>query len=313
MPLSPADQALIADMKQRQFHIKKRQRATDAIGYEERRYRAVLRFVAGMLVAAVVAGIFWAVLRTVPRRSGWWLPLLVYIALGAILGVQLGQSMLRTRWGRRLLARNERRLREKYSGDLHAGRRWLQFYYRGEDISSYVPQILYFIDQEQLDSVEAALALAKKHHREGTLFAKRALEAFNDVAAQTNVVVVSSVDQAARPSSRVMRFVKSERPGVWFVTAAPEGSKVEQFDNGRIALVTRPTDSGATITQQSGPDQPSTGCFPRGCRAVPGPGAGLPRRHDRGRAATRSGLRGDPRVSQGGHLVRPRGGRVQRP
>ena len=45
MPLSPADQALIDDMKQRELHLKSRQRATDAILYEVRRYRAVLRCV----------------------------------------------------------------------------------------------------------------------------------------------------------------------------------------------------------------------------------------------------------------------------
>ena len=41
MPLSPADERLIADMKQREFHLKARQRAADAILYRVRRYRAV--------------------------------------------------------------------------------------------------------------------------------------------------------------------------------------------------------------------------------------------------------------------------------
>jgi hypothetical protein len=249
MRLSPADEALIADMKQRQFHIKKRQRATDAILYQERRFRAMLLLVVGVVVASVAAGIFWAALRTVPHRSGWWLPLLVFVVLGAILGVQLGQSLLRTRWGRRLLAQHERRLRQRYSGDLHAGRRWLQFYFRGEDIAPYVPQILYFVEEERrLDSVQAALALAKANQRHDTLFAQRALEAFNDVAGQATVVVVSSSDHAGFPSSRIMRFVTSDRPGVWYVTSAPEGLKVEQFDGGRIALVTTPTGTGATIS-----------------------------------------------------------------
>ena len=64
------------------------------------------------------------------------------------------------------------------------------------------------------------------------MFAERALDRFNSVAAQTNLVVVSSTDEAGRPSSRMMRFVKSDRPGVWYVTTAPEGPKVREFDHG---------------------------------------------------------------------------------
>ena len=71
---------------------------------------------------------------------------------------------------------------------------------------------------------------------------------FNSVAAQTNVVIISSTDTSGRPSSRVMRFVTAGTPGVWYVTTAPEGPKVHEFDGGRVAVVTAPTESGATIT-----------------------------------------------------------------
>ena len=136
----------------------------------------------------------------------------------------------------------------EYTSELHAGRRWLPFYYQDEDISAYVPQILYFIEGEQrFDSVQAALAFAKENPRDSTTFAARALDMFDKVAAQTNLVVVSSADEAGTPSSRVMRFVRSDRPGVWYVTTAPEGTKAHEFDHGRIALVTPPTESGATI------------------------------------------------------------------
>lgn len=249
MPLSPADQALLANMKQREVHIKKRRRAADSIRFEARRYRGALVFSVAVAVVVVVAGLYFEAMRTVPDRSAWWLPTLVTGTLAVIVGVELGQAALRSHLGRRLLARNEKRLREKYSGDLHAGRRWLQFYYQDEDISAYVRQILYFIEEERrFDSVHEALVFAKKHHRESTMVATRALDSFEDVAAQTNLLVVSSADESGRSSGRIMRFVKSERPGVWYVTTAPEGTKVREFDRGRVAVVTPPTTSGATIS-----------------------------------------------------------------
>jgi hypothetical protein len=45
-----------------------------------------------------------------------------------------------------------------------------------------------------------------------------------------------------------MRFVKSDRPGVWYVTTAPTGLKVHEFDRGLVAMLTAPTASGATIS-----------------------------------------------------------------
>ena len=130
-----------------------------------------------------------------------------------------------------LLAKKEGRLRTEHTSELHAGRRWQPFYYQDEDISAYVPQILYFIEGEQrFDSVQAALAFAKENPPDNTTFAWRALDMFNKVAAQTNLVVVSSADEAGTPSSRVMRFVKSDRPGVWYVTTAPKGNRVHEFD-----------------------------------------------------------------------------------
>ncbi|TVZ03768.1 hypothetical protein EAS64_14990 [Trebonia kvetii] len=65
--------------------------------------------------------------------------------------------------------------------------------YQGEDISHYVPQILYVIDSEQrFDSVQAALEFVKQHHHENTQAGAHGLQQFEAVAAQTNLVVVSS-------------------------------------------------------------------------------------------------------------------------
>src|SRR5262249_34577845 len=134
-------------------------------------------------------------------------------------------------------------------GDLHAGRRWQRFYYQGEDISAYVPQILYFIDAEgRFDSVEEALAFAREHRLESAALNERAIERFNSIVARTSVLAVATTDDSGTPSIRPMRFVTSDRPGVWYVTTAPEGNKVAQLDRGRLALLTQPTEVGETIS-----------------------------------------------------------------
>jgi len=248
MPLSPDDEALIADMKQREFHIKSRQRAVDAIQYQVRRYRTVLVAVVGGIGGVVGAVVFLAANPAHAGQRNWWL-MFVNIVLGAVLGVLLGQTLLRTRWGRSLVARREARIGQKYTSELHAGRRWLRFYYEGEDISAYVPQILYFIESEgRFDSVHEALAFARANRQHSATIDQRALDRFNSIAGQTSLVAVSSTDETGTPSIRPMRFVKSDRPGVWYVTTSPEGNKVRELDRGRIALLTQPTESGETIS-----------------------------------------------------------------
>jgi len=247
MPLSPADRALVEDMKQRELHVKRRQRAADAILYRQRRFRLVCGVVGAVVLALVVLAVLQAVVGKLPEHSNVPLARALTLALGAALGAYVVEHLLRTSWGRRLLAWNEGRLRRRYSADLHAGRRWLPFYYEGEDIAAYVGQILYFVDEEQrFDSVRAALEFARQNRRESTRFAARARAKFDDVAALTNVLVVASTDAAGRPSSRVMRFVKSGRPGVWYMTTAPDGPKVPELDLGRVALVAV-TPTGSTI------------------------------------------------------------------
>lgn len=249
MALSAEDEQLVAAMKQRELHLKRRQLAAETILYRVRRLRAVVVTLTAVVVAAALTGVFYAVASTVPDRPGSWRLAVLNGVIGAALGASLGQSLLRTKPGRAFLEAEESRLREKFRTDLDTGRRWIRFFHRGEDISAYVPQILYFIEGEgRFDSVEEAVAFVHLHAPESAGFEAQALSFFTDIAAQTNAVVVSSTDSAGHPSSRVMRFVKSDRPGVWFVTTSPEGPKVREFDRGIVAVVTVPTEDGATIS-----------------------------------------------------------------
>jgi general stress protein 26 len=72
----------------------------------------------------------------------------------------------------------------------------------------------------------------KQHHHENPQDQAHALRQFNAVAAQTNLMVLSSVDAEGQPSSRVMRFVKTDRPGVWYAATAPDSPKVHEVNEG---------------------------------------------------------------------------------
>lgn len=249
MPVSTTDQQLLETMKQREFSLKKRQRAANAIFQEARRHRTWLVTLTALVVGVIVTVVVFAVGSSSRDWTTLWHQSLGGFVVGTIAGVLVGQGWLHTRLGERVLDKKELQLNQKYSGDLHAGRRWQQFYYQGEDISTYIPQILYLIESEhRFDSVDEALAFARLHTRESASFRARGLELYREVVAQTDLLVISSADGAGRPSSRFMRFVTTDRPGVWYVTSAPDAPKVHEFDHSPIAVITVPTDNGATIS-----------------------------------------------------------------
>lgn len=249
MPLTSEDQKLLESMKERELNLKKRQRAANAIFNEERRYRRLLLALAALLVAIALTVVDVLVLTATVHPVHIVRQALTVFVLGAIFGILVGEGWLRTSAGNRLLEHNEVRLNQKHSGDLHAGRRWQQFYYQDEDISAFIPQILYAIESEhRFDSVREALAFVKEHSHETFQFRDHGLKLFNSIADETNLAVISSSDADGRPSSRFMRFVRTERPGVWYVTTAPDAPKVHELDRGVAALITAPTERGATIS-----------------------------------------------------------------
>lgn len=249
MTLSPADRELVDAMKQRELHLKRRQRAADRVEHELRRHGGLVVAGIAACVVVVVMGVFLAVESTLPDPTGWWRPTLVVVVIAVVLGALLGQALLRTRRGRAHLARHRNRLWEKYAGDLYAARRWTPFHHQGEDVAAYVSQVLYFLEGGRgCESVAEALALARSHPVDVPGFADRARARFDAVAASTNHLVLTSTDATGNPSSRVMTFVRSDLPDTWYVATPPVGPKVEELDLGRVALVTLPPASGGTIS-----------------------------------------------------------------
>jgi len=251
--MTAEDQRVLHNMRQRELTLKKRQRAANAIFHETTRYRRLLMFVTALAVAILVTAVFLAT-QVVYRPNEADASLITWEAarvliIGAIVGLLVGAGWLRLAPGRRLLDRKEAQLNQKYSGDLHAGRRWQQFFYRDEEISVYIPQILHLIESEhQFDNVDEALAFVKSCRHDDPRFRDRGLALFNSVAAGTDLIVVASADEQGRPSSRFMRFVTTDRPGVWCVTSAPDTPKVHELDRGVVSIITAPSEKGEAIS-----------------------------------------------------------------
>lgn len=140
------------------------------------------------------------------------------------------------------------RLRTMYAGPLLASKRWLQFYYKGRDISPYIPQILYYLQNESaLKTVDEVLAFidgetpseVKEHN---------VLDKFRRFIGETNQMVLSTATADGIPSSRQMRFIVSpEKSNVWYFGSAPETPKIAELDLGKAAINTIPTSTGMTI------------------------------------------------------------------
>lgn len=249
MPLDPTQAALVDDMKMRELQMKRKVRATDALLYRERRFRAVLLAIFGVLTAIVAALVIFEFLRRTLDREGWPPLAVAVIVLSVVAGVQIGKGVLKTRAGKRVLGFRERQLLRRYGGELASGRRWSQFYYKGEDIAPYVPQILYFLESDQrFSTVDEALEFAKRNRQANTVLAARAVKEFAAVERDGNLMVVASVGADGVPSARLMRYVRTETPGVWLVSTTADAPEVAEFDTRRTAIVTLPTPDGGSIS-----------------------------------------------------------------
>ncbi|WP_409021870.1 pyridoxamine 5'-phosphate oxidase family protein [Dellaglioa sp. P0083] len=140
------------------------------------------------------------------------------------------------------------KLRVTYAGPLLASKRWLQFYYKDRDISPYIPQILYYLQNEsKLKTVDEVLAFID----EGTpsdVEEHNVLDKFRRFIGETNQMVLSTASADGMPASRQMRFIVSpDKSNVWYFGSAPETPKIAELDLGKAAINTIPTSTGMTI------------------------------------------------------------------
>lgn len=144
----------------------------------------------------------------------------------------------------------ENKIYRRYAGELHAGRRWIQFYYKGRDIGPLIPQILYYVDSEKIfKSIDEAI-----NHIEQSItkYEQVGVNRFQYLAKMINWVIVSSISEENHPSSRVMRFVKvPDKPNVWLMASPPDTPKVREWDNSKVAIFTPPLDNGMTISSNN--------------------------------------------------------------
>ena len=241
--------------------------------------------------------------------------MLLNIVLGAIIGRAAGPRPPAHAVGPHGCSpRRRRRLLLEYTSELHAGRRWLPFYYQDEDISAYVPQILYFIDGEQrFDSVHAALAFAKENPHDS-----------NPVRPSStgDVRQGRGADQPGRRLER-RRSRHAVEPGDALRQVGPtrrlvrddgaegkQGPRVrprsDRADDGTDGA--RARRSGATGSR-SGGQQFS---FPEVADLYRAQVPGYVDRLTDDEQQREAGLRADTAVGQGRHLARARGRRVPR-
>src|SRR6187402_302464 len=119
MPLNRDESAFLEDMRQRELHLKRKQRAADVVLFKERRFRATLVTASGILMAVVAAFLIFEMMRSTFERVGWRPLGIAVVALCIVLGVQAGRALLRTPPGRHLVEFRERKLRERYADELN--------------------------------------------------------------------------------------------------------------------------------------------------------------------------------------------------
>ncbi|WP_270309286.1 pyridoxamine 5'-phosphate oxidase family protein [Weissella confusa] len=249
--MTPYDEQLVAHMKLREHHMKRRQVTTNKIFRLQKRVKQVTTLI-GTLVSTIIlmAILIYSPLDVRERLQG--LPrvdVLIFVGLLIIMSFIM-HKMIECGTMKRFFKRQSAKIRRRYSGELHAGRRWIQFYYKGRDIGPLIPQILYYVDSEgEFDSVDTAI-----NHIDQTVgrLQKAGVEKFQRYARLTNQVILSSIRSDGKPSSRLMRFVKvPDRPNVWLMASAPDTPKIAELTNNRVAIFTPPTRDGATISSNN--------------------------------------------------------------
>ncbi|WP_270321134.1 hypothetical protein [Weissella confusa] len=249
--MTQTDAEIIEHMKLRELNMKHRQVTANKIFRMQKRVRQVTMLVLSLVSSVALLALFLFSPLDVHDRLQY-LPKVDVLIFFILLWVT---AFIWNKLGnvgplKRFFQREASKIRRRYSGELHAGRRWIQFYYKGRDIGPLIPQILYYVDSEhEFDSIDEAIVHIDKGVAKQQL---AGIGKFQRYAKMTNRVIISSVQESGQPSSRLMRFVKvPDRPNVWLMASAPDTPKIAEMTNSKVAIFTPPTRDGATISSNN--------------------------------------------------------------
>lgn len=247
--ISKEDKRLLDEMVVRERNMKKRRDISGLMLHKLRLFKRRLIMFLTVLSTGILLGLY---MTFEPFKMLSVVSIIeVNVLVAAILFLftsYFWQVMLK-RWPlKHLISWYKTKLRVTYAGPLLASKRWLQFYYKDRDISPYIPQILYYLQNEsKLKTVDEVLAFIDEG-APSEVEEHNVLDKFRRFIGETNQMVLSTVSADGMPASRQMRFIVSpDKANVWYFGSAPETPKIAELDLGKAAINTIPTSTGMTI------------------------------------------------------------------
>lgn len=247
--ISKEDKRLLDEMVVRERNMKKRRDISGLMLHKLRLFKRRLVVFLTVLSTGILLGLY---MTFEPFKMLSVVSIIeVNVLVAAILFLftsYFWQIMLKHWPLKHLISWYKTKLRVTYAGPLLASKRWLQFYYKDRDISPYIPQILYYLQNEsKLKTVDEVLAFIDEG-APSEVEEHNVLDKFRRFIGETNQMVLSTASADGMPASRQMRFIVSpDKSNVWYFGSAPETPKIAELDLGKAAINTIPTSTGMTI------------------------------------------------------------------
>ena len=245
------DKNILKHMRIREYHLNYRQRIINKVLIKQDHLKKFEVLILSVLSSFILGSML--NLSSLSLNYDWDTQVKIYTLLAIIvfpLVFICWWNLFKINFFTKFLNWQNKRIYHKYSAILHAYRRWDHFYYEGEDISYYIPQLIYYIDKGNFNSIQSALSFIKSNNTDNR--SSREYSTFNKIVRETNALAIASMSLNGKVSNRIMRFVPSdESPNIWYITTAPEAPKVAEFDNNNIAITTLPTLDGSTISSNN--------------------------------------------------------------
>lgn len=243
-----AESAIIADMIIRQRNLQKRTNVIAKMQHDYYRFKRQLIVYLTLMSAAVLLAVYYYYVDL--KMVSLVMQVQIGILLFGLLVVVTGYGAYRVvNHGlfKRLLLVKKQRLRTQNAGALLAAKRWLQFYYHDRDIAPLIGEILFYLElHDWQPTIEAAITAID--HQKTAVNWQQDRQKLAYAIAQTNQMILSTVNPQGGPASRQMRFITLPgAPEVWYFGTAPQTPKINDLALGQAAVHTLPTVHGMTI------------------------------------------------------------------